>query len=151
MTGGNNKKASKRILLIEDDDWYATSLASSLRHCLSLVDIKVQADPRLVFDLIDVWLPDVIISDIHLGEKNFFTLLNELQSYGDTRAVPKIILSSSGEQLSLEDLRGYGVVAVYDKATYEMTDLAAELIQLLNQTNCLAARSNKWLGVNSGD
>ena len=68
---------------------------------------------------------------MHLGARNSMTLLNEMASYPDTLELPKIILSSSGDNLSLDDLRRYGVSAVYDKKTYNFDDLVTKVRELL--------------------
>ena len=46
--------------------------------------------------------------------------------------LPKIILSSSGNNLSIDDLRQYGVSAIYDKRTYNFDDLVATVRELLD-------------------
>ena len=104
-----------RILIIEDDKWFAESVASFvLEH-----DIKIANDAEMAMDLIDKWQPELLILDIMLGAKNGLTLLHELQSYLDTRQIPIIILSVDGKRLDLDDLRCYGVKQIIDKS--EMT------------------------------
>lgn len=111
-----------RILVLEDDRWLADSLAESLKNGL-VAEAKTLTNPEDVFDVIDDWAPQVLVADLHLGAKNFLTLLNELQSYRDTRMMAKVILSSSGHKLTDDEVRQYGIIKVFDKATYRLDDL----------------------------
>ena len=119
------------ILLLEDDRWFADSLARSLQASLPATAVEITPSPEMAMLSIDQHMPDLLIADLHLGGRNFLTLLNELSSYPDTLKLPKMILSSSGNDLSLDDLREYGVAAVYDKRTYDYTDLVNNVRRVL--------------------
>ena len=110
-----------KIVLLDDDEWFAASLANSLSHFGA--EVTIENNPRAVFDLIDNNSPDVLVCDWHLGADNVMTLLNEMASYNDTLALPKIILSASGRAIKLEDIAAFGVKFVFDKSTYNLTDL----------------------------
>ena len=128
-------QTTKHILLLEDDQWFANSLVESLRTSLDDVLIKAVADPEMAMVDIDERMPDLLIADLHLGSRNFLTLLNELASYPDTLALPKIILSSSGNQLDVADLQNYGVHAIYDKRTYDYATLLNDIKGVLDRAN----------------
>lgn len=125
-------KTQPTILVIEDDNWFADSLAKSLQTAMPGVKIKTVADPIVAMALINHYRPGLLIADLHLGGRNFLTLLNELASYPDTLRLPKIILSASGDQLTLADLANYGVTAVLDKKTYDWHNLVKMVKELLN-------------------
>ena len=100
-----------KILIIEDDKWFAESILSNLTgHSLKIVD-----SPESAITVIDKWKPDLLLLDIILGATNGLTLLHELQSYSDTRQLPVIIISAEGKRLKLDDLRKFGVIDVIDK------------------------------------
>ena len=120
-----------RVLVVEDDQWFADSLAKSIAKEKG-VSVRTVSDPELGFDIIDDWEPQVMVADLHLGSKNFLTLLNELQSYRDTRMMTKIILSASGHSLGESEMREYGIARVFDKATYQLTDL----LNSIGETSC---------------
>ena len=113
----SGKKA--KVLIIEDDVWFADSLISGLKD----FEVGFANDPDNVFSEIEKNKPDVIVADIVLGSKNLFTLLNEMQSYVDTRSIPVIILSSQAKQINLVDVESLFVKAVIDK-----TEVTPELI-----------------------
>ena len=113
----SGKKA--KVLIIEDDVWFADSLISGLKD----FEVGFVNDPDNVFPEIEKNKPDIIVADIVLGSKNLFTLLNEMQSYVDTRSIPVIILSSQAKQINLVDVENLFVKAVIDK-----TEVTPELI-----------------------
>ena len=120
----------KQVLVLEDDELFASSLAKSL-SLRTGAKVIIANEPAQALSMIDSHKTDLLIADMHLGARNSMTLLNEMASYPDTLALPKIILSSSGNNLSLDDLRRYGVSAVYDKKTYNFDDLVAKVRELL--------------------
>ena len=120
----------KQILVLEDDELFAGSFAQSLSSRI-VANVMVANDPVKALRMVDSLKIDLLVADMHLGARNSMTLLNEMASYPDTLALPKIILSSSGDNLSLDDLRRYGVSAVYDKKTYNFDDLVAKVRELL--------------------
>lgn len=122
---------AETIILIEDDQDFAGSLAASINDALDSARVVAVGDPRRAIELIDQLAPVLLIADVHLGATNVLTLLNELASYPDTLKLPKIVLSSSGRDLSMDDLRQYGVSAVYDKRTYQLPDLIVKIKELL--------------------
>jgi DNA-binding NarL/FixJ family response regulator len=100
-----------KILIIENDRWFAESLQNMLPF-----DTKIAPETETALELTDSFQPDMIITDINLGAKNALALLSELQSYTDTRVIPVIIMSTDSHRLKLDDLRKFGVVALIDKS-----------------------------------
>lgn len=122
----------KKVLVLEDDRLLADSLKQSLLNKLKNIEVTVVHEPARALDLIDEGMPDLLLADLHLGDRNLLTLLNEMASYPDTLALPKIILSSSGRQLRIDDLTRYGVRAIYDKRTYDFNELVAKIWELID-------------------
>lgn len=123
---------NKKVLVLEDDRLFADSLKQSLLNKLKNVEVTVAHEPARALDLIDEDMPDLLLADLHLGDRNLLTLLNEMASYPDTLALPKIILSSSGRQLRIGDLTSYGVRAIYDKRTYDFNELVVKIWELID-------------------
>ena len=122
----------KKVLVLEDDRLLADSLRQSLLNKLKNIEVTVVHEPARALDLIDESMPDLLLADLHLGDRNLLTLLNEMASYPDTLALPKIILSSSGRQLRIDDLTRYGVRAIYDKRTYDFNELVVKIWELID-------------------
>lgn len=123
---------NKKVLVLEDDRLFADSLKQSLLNKLKNVEVAVAHEPVCALDLIDEDMPDLLLADLHLGDRNLLTLLNEMASYPDTLALPKIILSSSGRRLRIGDLTSYGVRAIYDKRTYDFNELVIKIWELID-------------------
>lgn len=123
---------NKKVLVLEDDRLFADSLKQSLLSKLKNVEVTVAHEPARALDLIDEDMPDLLLADLHLGDRNLLTLLNEMASYPDTLALPKIILSSSGRQLRIGDLTSYGVRTIYDKRTYDFNELVVKIWELID-------------------
>ena len=117
----------KKILLIEDDKWFADSIVSILKKDF---EIRVCYDPENVFEILEKWSPDLLLADVMLGEKNLFVLLNEIQSYQDTRNLDVVILSSAATQIKRRDVAKYNVKKVLDKAEITPNDLRKTLNEL---------------------
>ena len=122
----------KKVLMLEDDRLLADSLRQSLLNKLKNIEVTVVHEPARALDLIDESMPDLLLADLHLGDRNLLTLLNEMASYPDTLALPKIILSSSGRQLRIDDLTRYGVRSIYDKRTYDFNELVVKIWELID-------------------
>ena len=122
----------KKVLVLEDDRLLADSLRQSLLNKLKNIEVTVVHEPARALDLIDESMPDLLLADLHLGDRNLLTLLNEMASYPDTLALPKIILSSSGRQLRIDDLTRYGVRAIYDKRTYDFNEMVVKIWELID-------------------
>ena len=121
----------KQVLVLEDDELFASSLAKSL-SLRTGAKVIIANEPAQALSMIDSHKTDLLVADMHLGARNSMTLFNEMASYPDTLMLPKIILSSSGNNLSIDDLRQYGVSAIYDKRTYNFDDLVATVRELLD-------------------
>jgi len=111
-----------KILVVEDDNWWAENTARTLeklKHQVVTVSHAVGA-----IEVIDGFQPEALILDMILTGETGMALLHELQTYHDTSKLP-VILMSSLDNLNLDDLIPYGVKRILDKATMEPGDLAA--------------------------
>lgn len=121
------KKTS--VLIVEDDKWLAEQYERVLRKADLEATISLHA--LAAIEAIDIVHPDVIILDVLLTGGTAFTLLHELQSYGDTGKIPVIICSNLASDLSLDDLKSYGVRRILDKSTMAYDDLVAAVKSVL--------------------
>ena len=112
-----------KVLIIEDDRWLADS------HCAVLkkagYDAEASPNPLDAMDVIDARPPDVLVLDVLLGGATAFSLLNELQSHTDTKAIPVVLCTNIAEQLTETPLEAYGVKRIVDKATMHPKDIVA--------------------------
>jgi len=113
------------VLIVEDDEW----LAEQYARVLTTAGYKpvVASHALAAIQLIDDINPSVIILDVLLTGNTAFTLLHELQSYSDTGKIPIILCTSLAAELSMDNLKPYGVKKILDKTIMAPDDLAAAL------------------------
>lgn len=112
-----------KVLLVEDDPWLAEVEAKTLQD--AGFEVSHAPHPPAAIESVDVFQPDVIVLDVLLGGGTAFTLLHELQSYGDTGQIPIILCTNLAESLPGDELTRYGVRRVVDKTTMHPDDLVA--------------------------
>ncbi len=122
-------KRASTVLLVEDDPWLAELEARTLQDAGFNVKLSPHAPSAIV--AIDVQWPDAIVLDVLLTGGTAFSLLHELQSYGDTGQVPVILCTNMADSLKLEDLARYGVKRIVDKTTMQPEDLVAAVRSVL--------------------
>jgi len=129
-----------RVLLLEDDKWLAESLFESLKKDF---EVRIAHDPERIFGIMENWWPDVMLADVVLGAKNLFMLLNEMQSYDDTREVPIVILSSIAQQFEQQDVKKFAVKKILDKAEITPEILRESLFDVINNSQKAGTKDAK--------
>ena len=111
-----------RILIIDDDEWLAKLFTRRIEHN----DMVVQSAPNAIeaLDLIDSFRPAAIILDLFMPGPNGIVLLHELQSHDDLGRIPVVVCTTSANDITLEQLRPYGVRLLLDKVSMHPDDIA---------------------------
>lgn len=117
------------VLIVEDDEWLAEQFARALKKENYHTEIALHALSAI--DMIDKINPNVIILDVLLTGSTAFTLMHELQTYDDTSKIPIIICSNLASELTIENLKPYGVRRILDKALMKPSDLIAAVKSVL--------------------
>lgn len=117
------------VLIVEDDKWLAEQYARVLK--LAGYDTAVTLHALAAIEAIDDVRPDVIILDVLLAGSTAFTLIHELQTYDDTGKIPIILCTHSANELSLENLKSYGVKRIIDKSIMVPDDLVSAVKSVL--------------------
>ena len=117
------------ILIIESDEWLAEQYERILGD-----EYKVLWAKNIVaaMQIVDSVMPDLIVADILLTGGTIFGLLHELQSYYDTGNIPIIVSTNLASELSIDDLRPYGVRLILDKNSMMPRDLLLEARKILS-------------------
>lgn len=117
------------VLLVEDDTW----LAEMEVRVLEKAGYQVTIAPHglAAIDDIDRAIPDIIVLDVLLAGSTAFSLLNELQSHDDTKAIPVVLCTNLAEQFNDGKLAEYGVKRVVDKSTMHPSDLVVAIKAVL--------------------
>lgn len=109
------------VLIVDDDPWQVDHFRQQLEQ--SNFKVSSAANAVAAIKYVDNNQPDVLVLDMMIPGPNGMTLLHELQSHSDLASIPVVVCSSL--QLSLADLKSYGVVAVLDKTKLTQSDLVA--------------------------
>lgn len=116
------------VLIIEDDAW----LVEQFKRVLSdEYNVKDTTNAWAAIDLIDELKPEAIILDVLLTGSTAFALLHELQSYGDMGMIPVILCTNLAAEMSVDNLKPYGVVRVLDKTSMHPDDLKTAIRSVL--------------------
>ncbi len=115
----------ERIVIVEDDAWLAEHYMRVLRR----EGYEVYHAPHAIgaISVIDQAQPQVLLLDVLLTGTTALALLHELQSHPDLAAIPVVLATNLADQIDIEDVRGYGVKRILDKATMHPEDIAAAI------------------------
>jgi len=117
------------VLIVEDDAWLAEQQVRILTK--AGFSATISPHPIAAIKAIDAIHPDAIVLDVLLTGSTAFALMHELQSYGDTGVIPIIICTNLASELSLDNLRSYGVRRILDKTTMMPDDVVAAVRSVL--------------------
>ncbi|MBL8159789.1 response regulator [Candidatus Saccharibacteria bacterium] len=111
-----------RLLVIDDDRWFAEALMASLRARYT-AEWVAAAQPAA--ELLDdsARRPDVIILDMLMPDGNGLAFLQELRSYADTARLPVILCSSLRLERQAGALAQLGIRHIFNKATITLAEL----------------------------
>lgn len=115
----------RKVVVIEDDEWLAEHMARSLEA--QGFESHVAHHGLEAISLIDRVQPAAIVLDVLLPGSTGFALLHELQSHADLAGIPVVLCTNTAPELTLEQLRPYGVRRLIDKSTMRPEDIAASV------------------------
>jgi len=119
----------KSVLIVEDDKWLAEQYARVLKSAGYEPTISLHA--LAAIEVVDDVHPDAIILDVLLAGSTAFALIHELQTYEDTGKIPIILCTHLAGELSLENLKPYGVRRIIDKSVMVPDDLVLAVKSVL--------------------
>ena len=121
---------SKRYALIVDDN-------ADVRDIISLTlnrfgfDVGTAGDGMEALESIEKRLPDLLLLDLMMPNKNGFHVLRQLREAPDTRKIPVIVISSVSDEsmLSIPGVRG-----VLPKTHFSVKELKAQVDEIFAET-----------------
>ena len=118
----------KKLLIVEDDKNWADILCSYA--AMVGADTRAVVSGGQAMEMIDNWQPDAIVLDMLLAGETAVALLNELRSHADLARLPIMVCSNT--DVSLADLRPFGVRALLDKASMRPDEARAVFSEVLD-------------------
>ncbi|NTW61592.1 response regulator [Candidatus Saccharibacteria bacterium] len=123
------------ILIVEDDVW----LAEQYDRLLTKSGYKVYTalHPLAAIEMIDIIDGPiaVMILDVLLTGSTAFALMHELRSYKDTSDIPIILCTNLAKELSMDNLKPYGVMTLLDKVEIKPSDLVRSVQELIHEND----------------
>jgi CheY-like chemotaxis protein len=95
----SEEKKMRKILLVDDSETILTLERMILRGSYELLTAK---DGKEGVAQALAALPDLILLDVMMPNMNGFDALRELRRYGETRAIPVLMVTTKGEEESME-------------------------------------------------
>ncbi|RKV97818.1 MAG: response regulator [Candidatus Saccharimonas sp.] len=118
----------KKLLIVEDDKNWADILC---RYAAAVgAEARAVVSGGQAMEMIDNWQPDAIVLDMLLAGETAVALLNELRSHADLARLPIMVCSNT--DVSLADLRSFGVRALLDKASMRPDEVRAIFSEVLD-------------------
>jgi CheY-like chemotaxis protein len=130
-----------RVLVVDDD---VDSLAL-VRFILEQYDAQVSAttSTRQAFDVIRLWEPDILISDIAMPDEDGYSLLRKVRNLpGEIAKIPAIALTALVKQEALARVLDSGF-STYVAKPFDPDELVKVIATLVLQRASLAISQNK--------
>lgn len=123
------KKLAKKVLIIEDDTWFAGQHVRTLEA--AGYETSHATDGISGIAAMDGSMPDAVVLDMFLPGPNALVLLHEMQSHSDLAALPVVVCTNNATEIPPGSLLSYGVKAVLDKGEMKPVDLLAAVKKAL--------------------
>ncbi len=123
--GTNSPK--KKILLVEDEAF----LSSLLELKLSQEGFQVEKamDGEEAFNMLENFMPDLILLDLILPKRNGFEFLEMLRNDPRFSKIPVIITSNLGQDSDIERGKTFGVIEYIIKNKLSIDELVSKVSQ----------------------
>lgn len=119
---------SQGVLIVESEPWLGDHYQRTFeKHGFS---VTRASHAYIAIDMIDENPPAAIVLSLMLNGPSALALLHELQSYVDTGDIP-VVVCSSLPQISLEELRPYGVQRLLDSTSMQPNDVVGAVRSVL--------------------
>lgn len=115
----------KKVLIIEDDPWFAQSLQLPLKA--AGYESEIASNVFAAMEAVDGFEPDVILIDLLLAGSTAFNLMHELQSHSELANIPLIVCSNLAHTLSIKELQSYGVKKILNKSEVTPEEIVASV------------------------
>ena len=115
----------KKILIAEDDKF----LANAYRLKLSKLgfDVRLATDGQEALNILKDFIPDLMILDLVMPNKDGFAVLEEVKSRPDTKSVPVIIASNLGQKEDIDRGLKLGAADYIVKADVAISEIVDKI------------------------
>lgn len=120
-----------KVVVADDDRMLRKAAETTLRRQGYVV--ATASDGEEALQLIRSEQPDVIVLDLIMPKLQGFDVLQILKQDALTSSIPVIVLSSLAQGQDKQEALNLGAVAYFDKSTFSLGELVAQVERTLNQ------------------
>lgn len=121
-----------KILIIEDDSFLLSMYAAKFE--LENFTVLLAPDGDKGLRLAPKEIPDIILLDIILPEKNGFEVLKGLRDDEKTKNIPVILLTNLSQKDDIDKGMGLGAVDYLIKAHFTPSEVVEKVKKILNKS-----------------
>jgi len=137
----NNKRKEMRILIVEDNDNLRNFILSALRETF---EVSVAEDGVQAWNIIQQQMPDLVISDVMMPNRDGFELCRLIKSTYETSHIPVVLLTSLTEKA--QQLHGLGLGADdYLTKPFDMTLLIRRVVSIIQNRKTVREKALKLI------
>lgn len=122
-----------KIAIIEDDS--TINQMYRMKFEADGFDVQVADNGKSGVELVEKFLPDLILLDLQMPEMTGDEALAEIRSHDWGKTVPVIILTNLGEEESPKELRNLGIHSYIVKANLTPKEVVLRVKEALGMTN----------------
>lgn len=123
MTEKNEKKT--KVLMAEDDKFISLAYKDGLTR--AGFEIIIAKDGNEAVQQAKSFMPDIILMDLVMPEKNGFEALEELKKDKATKDIPVIILSNLGQDSDITKGKELGAADYLIKSNFSISEVVEKI------------------------
>jgi len=128
-----NTTTAKKILIIEDEVILLDLLTKKLSR--EGYEVKTAQNGKEGMLMMAKEVPDLVLADIVMPEKNGFAVIAEMKQSELLKNVPIIIISNSGQPVDLDKAKGLGVFDWLIKTEFDPQEVVEKVKQVLTRAS----------------
>jgi CheY-like chemotaxis protein len=113
------------VVIVDDDTDFLEEMEDMLTA--SGYDVKTVSHPLRAVRIIEETMPQAVLLDLRMDEKDGFEIARELSANPVTKGVPVIVLTGYYDEAELEPLQRSGAIVSYLTKPLLVPDLMAKL------------------------
>lgn len=117
------------VLIADDDAFFRTFYESKLTE--TGFSVETAADGKQALEKAKQHIPDLILLDIIMPEKNGFEVLQELSNDPQLQKIPVLVFSSLGQEKDVAKAKELGAVDYVNKGTLDFESLLLKIFTVI--------------------